>query len=293
MKMRHKDLPPKKILSAIPFFPAVALSVIFFATSAHASPPFCADIFQNGLQTTSSGEFINLGYNTQLKDGSTSQLHARTVQTSPWSVIKSCGEQHCTANGGHGQRLYGAPGKTTTANRTATVAPHTKQTLGETANEFRNITVQEWATGEFSDVHNEYIIDTLEMSYKSRLRLPAGNYWVKNLKLEVDGKIDVLGAGTVNLFVIDSLNLPLNFLINDSSKNAAKFGIYAYNDVNFYVSSKTYAFIHAERKVTLHYKSALAGGIIARDIELQTESQVRYDADAARGLSFGSMCVSM
>lgn len=289
MKMRCRFFyQQKSILFSIGMFYLACLT-----STAQANPPWCADIFQEGLQSHTSGGYIKFNYNTRLLDSPKPALKAQSVITSPWSINKSCGDQDCTAAGGHGPRLYGPVAKTTDASLVALVPPHTKYTIGATANKFRSVTIQEWATGEFSGNHHEYVIDTLEMSYKSRLRLPAGNYWIKTLKLEVEGKIDVLGEGSVNLFVIDALTLPLDFRINESSMDPAKFAIYTYSDMTFYVGSRTYAFAHIENQAKVHHKAAVVGGIIARDIELLSESHVRYEPQAVQALDFGSLCRSL
>jgi hypothetical protein len=288
MKMFMKDL-SQRCFAVFRWSVLIVTAASLSASISYANPPSCADIFIDGLQSNRNG-YVRFGYNARLIDSPTSVLYVRDALINPWSQTKSCGNQHCIALGSSGPRLYGPPFKTTTATATANVPPHNKLTLGETAYEFGNVNIEEWGTGEFSSVHTEYVIDTLTMSYKSTLRLPAGTYWIKKLNLEVDGKIDVLGDGSVIFFVMESFTLPLNFKINAGSKNPAKFGIYAYDNVDFYVDSRTYAFVHIERLAKLHYKSAVVGSVVAHETELLTESQVRYDPTAAQALNFGSMC---
>lgn len=296
MKTRYKDFNflCKNFPGLLPtrhFFNLIVLMVAsLFAFPAQANPPYCADIFSNGLLAHRSDGFVRFNYNSQLIDPSSTALTAPGVLTSPWAINKSCGAGHCTATGGTAQRLYGPIPRTTTATNSDHVPRHTKKTLGGNTNQFKEISVYEWGTGEFSSNYPEYLIETLRMSYKSTLRLPAGTYWIKTLQLEVDGKIDVLGEGTVNVFVTDDVMLPLNFRINEASKNPAKIGIYAYGNVNFYVGSKTYAFVHAEQWAVLHHKASVVGGVNASVVDLLTESQVRYDPVAAQALGIGSLC---
>ncbi|MES2825709.1 MAG: hypothetical protein V4732_19060 [Pseudomonadota bacterium] len=300
MKMRHKkpftqDISisryPITTISKLSRFSALLTFLAF--SSAQAVPPACQDIFQNGLQSNREDGYIRFNYNSRLINPSSGTLLSTYVGTDAWSAIKSCGENHCSASGSAGPRLYADPLKTTTSTNTAVVPPHNKKALGQAANEFSSVRIDEWGTGEFSTAHNEYIIDTLEMSHKSTLRLPAGTYWIKTLKLEVDGKIDVLGEGTVTIFVGSPLTFPLNFRVNDGSKNPAKFAIYSYNELIFYVGSKTYAFAQVEDLVTVHYNAAIVGGVIARNLELLTQSQVRYDALAVQKLNFADLCRSL
>ena len=297
MKMRYKDQLKQYTstgglsLATLPAFLTLLTFLIF--SSAHAVPPACQDIFQNGLQSNRGDGYVRFNYNSRLINPSSDTLLTPYVGINDWSAIKSCGENHCSESGSAGPRLYAGSLKTTTSTNSMVVPPHIKQTLGQAANEFSSVRIDEWGTAEFSTAHNEYIIDTLEMSHKSTLRLPAGTYWIKTLKLEVDGRIDVLGEGTVTLFVQSPLTIPLNFRVNEGSKNPAKFAIYAYSDLIFYVGSKTYAFAHVEDWATLHYTAAVAGGVIARNLELLAQSQVRYDALAVQELNFGDLCKSL
>ena len=300
MKMRHKEQLTQsrspsshRGMKISRFATFTTLLTLFIFSSANAVPPACQDIFQNGLQSNRGDGYVRFNYNSRLINPSSDTLLTPYVGVNDWSAIKSCGDNHCSESGRAGPRLYAGPLKTTTSANIAVVPPHVKQRLGQANNEFASVRIDEWATAEFSTAHNEYIIDTLEMSHKSTLRLPAGTYWIKTLKLEVDGKIDVLGEGTVTLFVQSPLTLPLNFRVNEGSKNPAKFAIYAYSDLIFYVGSKTYAFANVEDWATVHYTGAVVGGVIARNLELLAQSQVRYDALAVQELNFGDLCRSL
>lgn len=296
MKIRHKEpfTQSRHLISTILKFSTLSTLLTFLTFSfAHAVPPACQDIFQNGLQANRGDGSILFHYDSRLVNPSSNILLSPYVATNAWSAVKSCGENHCSASGNAGPRLYADPLKTTTSTNTAVVPPHNKKTLGQAANEFSSVRIDEWGTGEFSTAYKEYIIDTLEMSHKSTLRLPAGTYWINTLKLEVDGKIDVLGEGTVTIFVGSLLTFPLNFRVNDGSKNPAKFAIYSYNELIFYVGSKTYAFTHVENLVTVHYNATIVGGVIARNIELLAQSQVKYDAIAVQKLNFADLCRSL
>ena len=300
MKMHCKEFFPQSIpacrraISTISKLSAFSLFFsILISPSAYAATPACKDIFQNGLQASRGDGYLRFHYDSRLIDPSSNNLLSPYVETNPWSAIKSCGENHCGSSGVSSPRLYAAPLETTLTTNNAVVLPHTKKTLGQASNEFSSVKIAEWATAEFSSAHKEYIIDTLDMSLKSTLRLSAGTYWIKNLKLEVDGKIDVLGEGTVTIFVGSPLTVPLNFRINEASKNPAKFAIYSYSDLTFYVGSKTYAFSQAEDSATVHYNAYVVGGIIARNLELLEQSQVKYDALAAQQLNIKDLCKSL
>lgn len=272
------------------FFILVFLTIV--SSIVQANPPFCADIFTNGLQTHTSDGTINFNYQAQLITSPDKQLETTHLKASPWSNKKSCGLTDCTATGGSSHQLYAPEPKTT--NSTIEVNAHyPRLILGETGNQFKKITVERQLGVEFLPGHDEYIIDRIDMKYRSYLRLAAGNYWIRSLNLDVQNTIEIVGEGRVNLFVIDPLFIPLHNRINVAGGDASRFSIHAYSDITFYVDSKVYGFIYSDQQATLHYRSTITGGISASNIELLSDSQVIFDSAAARALDFGNLCRSI
>ena len=267
---------------------------IFFAlltTSAFsfADLQVCENYFSTGIQTHGPGNFIRFGYNAQLLNAYDS-VNTDNVINHKWSVKKSCAYTECSKYSSVHVDNPG-PKLETAATNEFIIPPDKKLIIGaNNVVQYGKIIASERSVVTFKQQSTPYIINQLEVGYKSKLRLHAGEYWVNKLKLEVEGRIDVVGEGQVTLYVIDSFSVPLNFRINDDTKNPAKMAIFTFGESNFYTGSRTYAFVRSEGKINLGYRSVIVGGLLGNWVELEPESQVTYDLAASRGVHFNNFC---
>ena len=273
------------------YFLLLFIGALVSVQQVQASLPYCADIFSNGVQTFGPGSYVHFDYNAQVVNASSAELNTLGVQNNAWSIRKSCAPEACSATGIELPRLVDDREYMTGSSVEVIIPAKKKITVGNgDTNHFGRIAVSEWATAEFSTNHNVYVIDRLHVGYKSSVRLPAGEYWVRDLRLEVESRIDVMGEGTVNLYVIDSLLVPLNVKLNENTKNPAQMTIYTYSASEFYVGSQTYAFIRTDNEVFMHHRARINGGVLAQFIDMRTESQIVYNAAAAQTLDFKNIC---
>jgi hypothetical protein len=257
-----------------------------------ANLPHCDSYFQNGIQAHGVDSYIRFDYNAQLVNGSGPYLLGNSVINNKFSIKKSCGTQMCTKLGSIAEDMTPGVLLETAATNEFIIPADRKATVGaNNVLHYGKIVVGERSVATFKQQTAPYLITQLEVGYKSKLRLPAGEYWVSRLRLEVEGRIDVIGEGQVTLYVVDSLWVPFNFKINDNTKNSAKMAIYTFSDANYYTGSKTYAFIRSEGEIILNHRSTIVGGILGKYINLQTESQVVFDPAGARGVQFARYCV--
>lgn len=269
----------------------ITLCLFFSIPRAHANLPYCDTVFSNAVQTFGPGSYVHFDYNAQLVNPSSLALNTGSVLNHVWSIRKSCATDQCSATGTELPRLYDDR-ELQTGSTLEVVIPRSKKiTVGAgDAYHFGRVAISEWGTAVFSERHDVYVIDRLHVGYKSSLRLPAGEYWVRDLRLEVESRIDVLGDGKVSLYVIDSLLVPFNVKLNANTKNPAQMTIYTYSASEFYVGSQTYAFLRADNEVFLHHRARITGGVLAQFVDMRTESQIVYDAAAARTLEFNNIC---
>lgn len=267
-----------------------SLLFIFIGAPAFAQLPYCSDYFKNGLQTHSDNSFIHFHYNAQLVNAAGRFLQTPNVEVNAWSQKRSCGEKFCE-NGGTPVDGMNIPYLDFNSTDVLVVPSNQSVTLGaNNLTTFGTITVEDRAVVTFAARPDPYLITRLQLGYKSKLRLPAGEYWVGQFNLEVEGRIDVIGEGTVTLYVIDSLWVPFNFQVNGNTKDPARLGIYTFSDSNYYTGSKAYAFIRTEGEVILNHKASIFGGVLGRFITLESESQVVFDPDALPRFTFGELC---
>lgn len=266
-------------------------SFSFAAQSVAAELPYCSDLYSNGVQTFGKSSYVQFEYNAHLVNATSTELNTSRVENHPQSIRKSCGTDACDISGLTSPRPRDKRKLQTSATIEA-IAPANKEiTVGsENTNQFGLVKTSEWSTAEFSSMHNLYIIDQLEIGYKSSLRLPAGEYWVRNFTMEVESRIEVIGEGTVHLYVLSPLQVPMNVKLNANTGNPSQMTIYAYDTAEFHVGTQAYAFVHTERGLYLHHRAKIAGGALARLINMRTESQIVYDSAAAKTLNFPNIC---
>ncbi len=261
------------------------------APALSAELPYCSDIYSNGLQTFGNNSYIRFDYNAHIANPSSTALNTARVENHPWSIRTSCATDACSVSGITTPRPRDNRRLKTSATAEVLIPAHKKITLGaNNVTEFRRVQVEEWGTAVFSPDHKVYIIDQLDVGYKSSVRLTAGEYWIHKLNLEVESRIDVLGEGTVHLYVINPLQVPLNVKLNANNADSSQLSIYTYGRAEFHAGTQTYGFVRAESELYLHHRAKISGGAIARIVDMGTESQVAYDAAAAQKLNIPRIC---
>ncbi|MGM8227762.1 DUF7305 domain-containing protein [Cellvibrio sp. ARAG 10.3] len=272
-------------------FAVLTLFFSFLSNPVVAQLPYCNGIFQDGVQTHGGYQnFINFGYNARVANGYSQQLRAPTVTSNQWSLIKSCGSQHCSAGGDPVVKLWldSLPGTNSTLEYL--VPAGKKMIIGEDFEDIGKVELKEYATGEFSSRGNRYVIDRLFVGFKGTLRLPEGNYYVRDFRMEVESRIEVIGDGAVNLFVQNHLDVPFKAQINANTKDPSRLAIYTESSSQFHVLSKTHAFIVTENELILSHGAKIYGGVVGQYIHLESESEVIFDQSAALGIYITDLC---
>lgn len=276
------------------------LSVTFsllFVNSAHAQIPLCGDVFTNGVQahrgfSEADPKFVDFGFNARITSPSSAELNVRDVSYNPWSLRKSCSTEHCQASGDLVPWLWVENFPETGSALKYLVPRNTRLTVGNDSSDIGELDIREYATAEFSTQHDSYVVDRLFVGYKATVRLPAGNYWVRDFRMELESRLEVIGEGSVNLFVQNSLDISHKVLINNNTKDPSKLAIYDQSSSHFHVGSTTYAFIVTENEFILSHAAKIYGGIIGQFIYLESESEVIFDAGAAKDISISGLCQS-
>ena len=277
----------RKILACFIFASLASISSL-----ATASTTYCENIFSSGVQAYGEDSYIRFDYNAQVLNASSS-VNASKVINNKWSIKKSCASSPCDNSGWVTYNMAPIPVVETQATNEVNIAADKKGVVGlNDVLQYGKITVAERAIATFKQQHTPYVISDLVVGYKSKLRLPAGEYWISRLKLEVEGSIEVIGVGQVTLYVIDSLWVPFNFKINENTKNPLKLAIYTLSDSNFCTGSSTYGFVRSEGEVVLNHRARIVGGVLGKYVNLQTESQVVYDPAAVKAVEFKNYCSS-
>lgn len=269
----------------------ITFSFFVISHTAMAHLPYCSAIFQNGVQTHGGYQnFINFGYNARITNPSNQQLRSPTVTSNQWSPKKSCGNQHCFAGGQPVQKLWYDSFPATSSTNEYLVPAGKRIIIGENVSEIGKVELKEYGIGEFSSRGNRYVIDRLFLGFKSTLRLPEGNYYVRDFRMEVESQIEVIGDGTVNLFVQNHIDVPFKARINANTKDPSRLAIYGESSSQYHVLSKTYAFIVTENELILSHGAKIYGGVVGQYIHLESQSEIIYDSVAVLGIYLNDLC---
>lgn len=272
-------------------FLAGVIPLLLTTQTIYADTPLCSAIYQNAVQTHhGEGNYINFGFNARITNASSNQLRSPNVRTRYWSPIKSCGDEHCTWGAPTVPQMFVNNFLNTGSQVQINVPAKKSMVVGEGIGEIGLLNISEYATATFSPTANMYVIDRLFIGYKSKLRLPEGQYWIRDFRMEVESRIDVIGEGTVNIFVQNSLDVPFNAKINENTKDPARLAIYDESSSHFHVGSKTYGFVVTENELILSHGAKIYGGLVGKYIELESESEVVFNPAAARTIDIAGLC---
>jgi hypothetical protein len=267
-----------------------ALLALLIAPMSFSATPYCSNVFQNGLQTHGTDGSISFGKNSRLVHPSGTRLNTPTLTIDSMSTLKTCGKQQCTATG---TPVDGLPvDKKEFWPWQDIYAPDNQTTsIGSTqATSFRHVNLGPNATAVFVQTAQYYSIDKLTLGNKGVLRLPTGDYWVNQFFAQANAKIEVIGEGPVTLFVKENFSLPLNFKVNENTKDPSRISIYTFGSSDYAAGSRVWAFIRSEENATLRNKAQIYGGLLANYISLEGTSIVDFDADAVDKMSFNYFC---
>jgi hypothetical protein len=278
-----------RMITKVQLVLGILLSLLI-APMSFSATPYCSNIFQNGLQTHGTDGSINFGKNSRLIHPYSTRLNTPTITRDSTSALKTCGKQECTAAGTPvdglsidqkefwpWQDIYAPDNQITSIGSTQ-------------ATSFRQVSLGINATAVFVHKTQYYSIDKLTLGSKSTLQLPAGDYWVNQFFAQANAKIEVVGEGSVNLYIRDNFSLPLNFKINENTKDPSRISIYTFGNSEYGPGSRTYAFIRSQLRATLKNKSQISGGLLANSISLESSSIVVFNADAVDKMSFNYFC---
>jgi|GEM_PF-2092857 len=268
---------------------AILLS-LFIAPMSFSATPYCSNIFQNGLQTHGADGSIVFGKNSRIVHTYDTRLNTPTLTIDSSSALKTCGKQQCSATGVSVDGLF-IDKKYTGSVIHVAVPDNQLMLLGDTGVfELGQISLGNNSIATFLQSDKQYTVDHLILGSRSTLRLPAGTYWINHFTAQANAKIEVVGEGQVTLFVEDNFSLPLNFKINENTKDPSRISIYTFGSSGYGAGNRIWAFIRSQTSATLKNKAQIYGGLLANTISLEATSIVDFDADAVDRMSFNYFC---
>jgi Bacterial TSP3 repeat/Glucodextranase, domain B len=270
---------------------ALLVFVLTMATQSAWAINACQDVFPNGLQSYDTKGDIHFHYNAQLLNASSTALKAKKVHVHSHAPLLSCGNTQCTESSPPSKTLTLKSFEKSNSNIDVTVPWTGTATLGNNGQvNYRKVTVNTLGRVDVMSNASAYHIKELSLDYRAVLNLPAGDYWIENLKLNAESRIEVVGTGSVRLYVDKKMSLPWNVKINQATQAPEKFILVSYSDVDFSASTSLHGFVYANKRVDLDYQAKVVGAIAAEKIMLKTEARVVYQPQALTFADFADLC---
>lgn len=253
----------------------------------------CESAFGTGLQSHATDSEAEFKHDAQLLNISSPYLPFTKIKTRRSSTLASCGASDCIATGMSVEKLEPGEFRETSSREKYSVKRKQIAELDGSITEFRRIQVKDRAELTLR-VASDYRIKKLQVNEKAILRLEQGNYWIEELDIHSSAQLEVMGEGTVRLFIKKSMELDSDSEINihhdTPGANAHKLFVYAYDEVKIHSQVKFEGYIYAEDEVKLQYATQYYGAITSNEVKLGTDSKIYYQSAAVKQVDFSFIC---
>lgn len=234
----------------------MGLVVLLLAPATIAQQQVCQAIFPEALQSNSVSGEITFDWAAQLLGNQDATLSAVRINNNQWSPFPSCGSVFCSAAGTNSAAVNNI--EIDSGNSQIDFQLPTGSTAklgGSQQNSFRSIFVGQNSQLTFAAVQEAYRIKTLQLDYTSTLNLAPGVYWIDNLVLGSQSKINVVGNGTARLFVKNDVQLPWRVTVNmqsaDVPREASKLFIYSAGDIDLQSEAEMSAILYTPQRLSM------------------------------------------
>lgn len=258
-------------------------------------PTQCADLFPDGLSTHGTGQ-ISFGYNAHLIGSPDNILAANTLSDNDGSSVSTCTSVDCETDPSAVLSTV-SPGtfQTSSSTEDVNVGSSLSVTLGDTGNEYRNVSSNYQSVINFNSSYEEYKVNSLQLGSEAVLNLRAGTvYWLNSFTMSSKAVINVLGSGTATIIVNGNLQFSSPSYINSPASNSAgdasKLAIYANGNITLNNNATVSALVYAQGSLTLGSASYIFGAATANNISLNTNSTMTYLPSAVSQVDTTAFC---
>lgn len=260
-----------------------------------AASNLCVGSFPDGINTHAAAGEISFGRDSQLFFSPDDRLNTSRINLDGGSTNRSCVSVECQANSTPVPTTEAQPFPDTTGFSTdVTTGNNGNIAIGGVTNEYRTISVGNSSLiGTFTG-RADFYIDRLATGNNSILNLVAGNYWIRDLDLGRANTINVIGLGTVRIFIGTNTSISRDLIANSDGagqeRDASQLLIYGYGDLTVERDSTLSGIVYARGNLELERDSFLFGAATAANITLGRDSNVYYFPSALEGADFGGLC---
>ena len=260
-----------------------------------ASANLCVSSFPDGISTHSATGEITFGRDSQLFFSPDDRLNTLAVNIDGASSDRSCVAVECQANATPVPTTDAPSFPNTSSFTTDVTIPNSgTDAIGGVTNQYRTISVGNSAVmGTFTG-QTDFYIDRLVTGSNSVLNLVAGNYWIRDLDLGNANTINVIGSGTVRLYVQTNTNINRDLLANSAAagqaRDASQLLIYAYGNLEFQRDATISGTVYSAGSLELNRDSFLYGAMAGASVVLGRDTNVYYLPSSVGNTDFGGLC---
>ena len=264
--------------------------------SAPVIPRACLGSFPNAVNSIKN-RIINFGENAQVLNNPDNTLSAKTINKTSYSTLLTCDTLDCIPGDDEVNDVKPSNFQKTTASNDVTVASggSLATPLGTSTNEFDKLTINYAGTLDFTSAnYSEFFIDELITISNAIINFSPGTYWINNINLSANVKMNVIGGGPVRLYINKVNSWSSDILINSPAYGVAgnpqDLLMYFYKQVNMGVKTTISGSVFVTQDINTSQQSRIFGLMTGENVTIGLGSQVSYDVSAYYGMSDISWC---
>lgn len=272
------------------------ITTIYGLENPCASLSGCNGYYNAALQNHGSSNSISFGYNAHVKENPTSVLAtANSISKNGGSSTSTCEFFDCTNSGSAASSFTLQSFQTTSASDTVSVASSGSATVGaDSTTEFLSVTSNYQSTLTFSNTQSTYKIKTLSLGNQSTNYFAPGDYWIENLSISSQARVETTGSGSVRLHVLNNFSVGSSARLNPPGSGVVgdpeDLVIIARGTVTTNSSSDVNAILYGASTFTGGSSATWVGAILAGNISFNSSSQVYFDYAGIKNADFNEAC---
>ncbi|MGJ8680144.1 DUF6701 domain-containing protein [Paraglaciecola sp.] len=269
----------------------LTLLILLMSMSPFSIAVECSAVFPTGAQSHTSNGRLTVNANSYIYN-TTSPVLPFKHETINSNKGDSCVSADCSASGAPAEAVNLASFPSFSAGPSLS---YSNTTIGEgnnNTNTFGWVTIKKGGDVNFSANYDEYYFKGLTVDGKGVLNMRPGIYWVEQLNLNSgQTKINVVGNGTVYIYVKNSVNVNSNAEINGISDNAV-LNLNVLGDINLNSNSKLSGLVYSNGTTTVNSQASFTGSISTGNLTLNSNATVTHQPGIIDSYDFSNLCTT-
>ena len=256
-------------------------ALLFFVGTAYGNQ--CSTVFTGPVSSSVAGGELRIERNARIAGTNGFVDFSRIRDNSQGS---SCNSQACQLSGNLAKRPYLPSFDASSSSFDITFPRNSRVTLP--ASDYDDVRLERDSILTFDSENQTYRFDTLRIRRNSTLNLSSGTYYIRDLTIERDVNIVVESGNTVVMYV-NRLNLQRNARLNGGG-TPGQLLVVAYDRITLAQDTLVNGFLYATSSIRMNRNMRLTGAANARNIRIDRDAFVNFDASTIGNLHDDSIC---